>query len=134
MSLSAIYVICAAVLCCVLAYRYPIRVTLVFSRQRDEGGGVGVDVKVPRERSAKEIRTFLESRSWYPEWKECLLGSDRPDEDKESFLRGEENRDSVVNAFDWFSTSQGWDCWERRHLEFMAWYLGEEKEGSHEDR
>lgn len=124
---NTIYLVVALVVCCYLAYRFPLKVSFTFIREVAEDS-LDVSLVTPRERAAGETVAFLESRPWYQEWKECLLASTHVDVDKESFLRGESGKDSVLNAFPWSDSPQGWDVWKRRNDEFLGWYYGRDDE------
>lgn len=97
-----------------------------------------------------EIECWLKTRNWYKEFIDNIeldawnnIKESFQDEDTEkrieyikahenevssivnSFVSGEEDKNTISNAFYWAGTKQGSEYWGKREYEFLKWYFGQ---------
>ncbi|MBR6881411.1 MAG: hypothetical protein IKN06_00400 [Bacteroidales bacterium] len=107
-----IFVLAAAVIGRIYV-RYPLRIRILVRK-----------TEFSPWKTSSQVKDYLESREWYQEWLECLKKA-RGHDEVESFSRGEELDSSIVSAFDWAGSPQGYDVWYDRNCDFLLWFRDE---------
>ena len=100
-----------------LYVKYPLRGRIVLRKVEETVAEV-------HRKTSSQVRSYLESRGWYREWLECLEKTRSRDEVKQ-FSHGDLLDMSIIGAFDWNESPQGYDVWYDRNCDFLLWYRDE---------
>lgn len=75
------------------------------------------------EKTAKDVREWLEMQPWYEAFKTNTKKRYWYDEKTvTNILKGVFLEETLMTAFNWDYTPEGPDFWEERNLEFMDWF------------
>lgn len=77
-------------------------------------------------RSTKEIEKWLKRRWWYKKFKKNVETEGVGCCDSVKILEGYYGYDTVMAAFCWELTPEGFDYWRRRDTQLLLWYLSNE--------
>lgn len=77
-------------------------------------------------RSTKEIEKWLKRRWWYKKFKKNVETVDVGGHNSVKILGGHYGNDTVIGAFCWELTPEGFNYWYRRNTQFLLWYLSNE--------
>ena len=73
-------------------------------------------------KTPEQIRAWLESREWFPQFRKNTIEYDYLTEE---VLSGDRGEDTIADAFCWVYTPEGQGFWQDRDEEFQEWYFSE---------
>lgn len=74
-------------------------------------------------KTPEQIRAWLKAREWWPQFVKNTVAFDYRTAE---VLSGDRGEDTVLDAFCWEFTSEGFHYWYRRNTQFLRWYLSNE--------
>lgn len=77
-------------------------------------------------KSTKEIEKWLKRRWWYKKFKKNVETEGVGGYKSVKILEGYYGEDTVMVAFSWELTPEGYNYWRRRNTQFLLWYLSNE--------
>lgn len=78
---------------------------------------VGGSIKTP-----EQIRAWLKSREWFPQFMRNTIDYDYRTAE---VLSGDRGQDTVLDAFYWVYAPEGLNFWSEKNQEFREWYFSE---------
>lgn len=83
-------------------------------------------------KSARQVRRWLRSQPWYGSFRKLVfMEEDRTFQDKLGILMGDRGVATIVEAFDWNLTVQGYAEWAAINRVFSEWYITPQTQFKH---
>jgi hypothetical protein len=73
-------------------------------------------------KNEQEVKQWLEEQPWYGQFKAHVESREYFILYRNKILNGEFLLDTIMSAFFWEETSEGFDVWNKRNSEFWEWY------------
>lgn len=82
-------------------------------------------------KTPEQIKAWLEAQPWYEQFKNNTLNSIANfcidiEEDSKRTLSGERKDSTILNAFSWLRTNEGYLFWIKVDYMFRGWYYNDE--------
>lgn len=77
-------------------------------------------------KTARQVRRYLRRQPWYDSFRRLVwMEENRSIRDRIRTLRGRDGGYTIIGAFDWTSSVQGFNGWSEVSNEFDKWYFNE---------